>query len=77
MGCDVSAKLYRKAGGFMSRRKLDNYPDVLTVDDIIEILMIGRNKTYQLIKEGRIKTIRIGRKHRIAKKILIDYIESS
>lgn len=56
---------------------LEKYPDVLTPDDVIEILNIGRNKVYEMLNNGTIKSIRIGRKHRIPKKILIEYLENS
>ena len=56
---------------------LEKYPDVLTPDHVIEILNIGRNKVYEMLNNGTIKSIRIGRKHRIPKKILIDYLENS
>ena len=56
---------------------LEKYPDVLTPDDVIEILNIGRNKVYEMLNNGTIKSIRIGSKHRIPKKILIEYLENS
>ena len=56
---------------------LEKYPDVLTPDDVIEILNIGRNKVYEMLNNGTIKSIRIGHKHRIPKKILIEYLENS
>lgn len=56
---------------------LEKYPVVLTPDDVIEILNIGRNKVYEMLNNGTIKSIRIGRKHRIPKKILIEYLENS
>lgn len=56
---------------------LEKYPDVLIPDDVIEILNIGRNKVYEMLNNGTIKSIRIGRKHRIPKKILIEYLENS
>ncbi|MBR3997524.1 MAG: helix-turn-helix domain-containing protein [Clostridia bacterium] len=43
---------------------------------VIKILNIGRNKVYELLKNGTIKSIRIGCKHRIPKKILIKYLEN-
>ena len=41
---------------------LEDYKDVLQIDDIMEILKIGRNKAYDLIHAGEIKSLRIGRK---------------
>lgn len=60
----------------MSYKMLEEYPDVLTPYDVLKILNIGRNKMYELLKNGSIRSIRIGRKHRIPKKILIEYLES-
>ena len=40
---------------------LEKYPDVLTPDHVIEILNIGRNKVYEMLNNGTIKSIRIGR----------------
>ena len=48
----------------MKQKTLDNYPDVLTPNDIMQILSIGRNKVYELLNDGTLKSIRIGRKHR-------------
>ena len=61
----------------MKQKTLDNYPDVLTPNDIMQILSIGRNKVYELLNDGTLKSIRIGRKHRIPKKILIEFLENS
>lgn len=46
---------------------LENYPDVLKVEDIAEILRVGRNTSYNLINSQAIKSIKIGRNIRIPK----------
>ena len=53
---------------------LENYNDVLLVEDIMDILKVGRNSAYKLIKNGIIKSLRIGRNIRIPKAYLIDYL---
>lgn len=40
---------------------LENYCDVLKIQDVMEILDIGRNSAYKLIGNGSIKSLRIGR----------------
>ena len=60
----------------MSYKMLEKYPDVLTPYDVLKILNIGRSKMYQMLKNGSIRGIRIGRQHRIPKKILIEYLEN-
>ena len=52
-----------------------NYPDVVTIEQLMEMLGVGRNSAYRLINEKRIKTVSIGRKHIIPKKCVIDFLE--
>ena len=49
---------------------LQDEPDVLTVPDVIRILRIGRNKAYELIQQGRIKSISVGGKIIVPKNVL-------
>jgi len=53
---------------------LDEYSDVLSVEDGCKILNISRNTMYRLLKEGTITAVRCGKKWRISKKAIIDYI---
>lgn len=53
---------------------LEDYSDVLKIQDVMEILDIGRNSAYKLIGNGSIKSLRIGRNIRIPKIHLIDYL---
>lgn len=53
---------------------LSNYSDVLNVDDLCEVLLIGKNAAYKLLESGEIKGFRFGRKWKISKIALEDYI---
>lgn len=53
---------------------LDNYSDVLTANDVMGILHIGRNKVYELLHSKAIPSIRVGKKYLIPKKFLIDFL---
>jgi excisionase family DNA binding protein len=55
---------------------LTKYPDVLTVSQLKEILQLGKNKTYKLLQNGTISSIKIGNDYRITKKSLLDYLEN-
>ncbi|MGM1049997.1 MAG: helix-turn-helix domain-containing protein [Bacillota bacterium] len=44
---------------------LHDYPEVITVEDLLDILLIGRNSAYRLLKSGEIKSIKIGHTYRI------------
>ena len=51
------------------------YNDILCVSDVCELLMIGRNRVYELLNCGAIKGFRVGRSNwRIPKKSLETYI---
>ena len=51
-----------------------DYPDVITVDDLQNMLHIGRNTAYGMLKDGAIKTIKIGKKYIIPKQSVIEFI---
>ena len=50
------------------------YSDILSVSDVCEILFIGRNRVYELLKSGVLKGFRVGRCWRIPKNSLQTYI---
>ncbi len=55
---------------------LKDYDDILTVLDVRKILKIGRNKCYDLLQNGSIKSIKIGNSYRIPKTNLLNYLEN-
>jgi len=61
----------------MNKMTLDNYPDILKPNDIMDILQIGRSTCYKLLYGGSIPTIRIGKQYRVLKKELIKYLNES
>jgi len=54
-----------------------NFPDVVNVADLQKMLGIGRNSAYNLLKENKISSIRIGRTHKIPKKNVVKYLQSN
>ena len=57
-------------------RSYDELPLTLRVEDLMPILDIGRNTAYELVRCGKIRSIRIGKQLRIPKQALIDYLSS-
>jgi excisionase family DNA binding protein len=53
---------------------LDEYTDVLTVDDACEALKIGHNSIYVLLNSGQLKGYRCGRIWKIPKLAVQQYI---
>ena len=52
----------------------ENYSDVVTVEQLAEMLKIGRNTAYELVRAGIIPSVRIGRCIRVPKQTIIEYI---
>ena len=61
----------------MQETPLERYPDVVTIRDIQDILHIGRNAVYDLLRENRIKSIRLGKKYIVPKRSVIRFLELS
>lgn len=57
-------------------QRLNDYGDVLTVKDVQKILGIGRNAVYTMLKNGTLKSKRIGIKYIIPKRIVQTYLNS-
>lgn len=53
---------------------LENYGELITLDQLQEILSISRNTAYELLRTKKIKAIKIGKLWRIPKKSIEDYI---
>ena len=53
---------------------LNDYPDILTVEQLAQILGIGINAAYKLVNDGTIGSRRIGKTIRIPKVCVTDYI---
>lgn len=53
------------------------YKDVLTVDDVAEMLCIKPYRVYELIKSGRIKRLNTGKPFLVPKTEVIRFVETS
>lgn len=60
----------------MEENHHEEFPAVLKVEDLMDILEIGRNSAYDLVRSGRIKSIRIGRKIRITRDALAAFLQT-
>lgn len=49
-------------------------PLVLGVVDVADTLNIGRNKAYELINSGVIKSLKVGNQYRIPKQAFINFL---
>lgn len=49
--------------------------ELLTVEEVMEILYLGKNSVYNLLRSGQLKGIRLGRQWRIPKESINKMIE--
>lgn len=48
-----------------SSKPLDQYPEMMNVDEVAEYLRIHKNTAYTFIKTGKIPFVKIGRQIRV------------
>lgn len=53
----------------------DNYPDVITVEQLEEMLHIEKTFAYKLLKNNIIEAFKCGRSYRILKSKVIEYLK--
>ena len=52
----------------------EQYPDILTVEEVCEALRMGYNAVYEILNSGKLKAFKNGRVWRIPKSSLQQYI---
>ena len=77
MSCDFRNQLLNITNNKSKRSEksmLETYNDIMTVEDVCESLLIGKNAAYQLLNQGSIKAFRIGSRWKIPRASVIEYI---
>lgn len=54
-----------------------NYPDVVSIAELQSMLRISRNTAYELVRSGKIRSVKIGRTYRIPRTAVEDYLNVS
>lgn len=50
------------------------YPDIITIPQLQQMLSIGRHTAYELISDGYISAVKIGQEFKIPKVNVINYV---
>ena len=58
-------------------RSLADLPMTLRAEELMPVLGIGRNTAYELVRSGKLRSIRVGRQVRIPKNALIEFLEDT
>jgi excisionase family DNA binding protein len=54
-------------------KMFDNYNEILTVEELMKLLWIGKNKAYELLQSRQINAFRIGKVWKIPRKSVEEY----
>ena len=57
------------------KKIFSNYPDVVSINELMDMLNIGKNTAYGLLQSGTLKSIKIGKQYRIPKHFILEYLE--
>lgn len=52
----------------------NNYPDIVSIEQIMAMLNLGKSSVYSLLKSSHIRHVRVGRKYIIPKQSVIDFL---
>jgi hypothetical protein len=61
----------------LEKKKLKDYPSVLSVSDIQAILGIGRRQAYELVNSGSFHVARAGRRIMVSKTVFLQWLKGS
>ena len=53
-----------------------NFKKMLTPDDVKDRLFVGKNKVYEILRSGKLESVRIGRQYRVSESALQSYIKA-
>ena len=54
---------------------LSEYGDIVTIEEVMKMLQIGRVSVYQMLKSGEIRSLKVGKKYVIPKKSVIELFD--
>ena len=52
----------------------NEYDDVVTVNDVMKMLHIGKSNVYKLLRDNSIKNVKVGKRFIIPKSSIIEFI---
>ena len=52
----------------------NTYPDVVSIDEIQQMLRKRKNTVYELLKTEKLKSIKVGKKYIVPKKYVIEFL---
>lgn len=59
---------------YTSPKSVNSYPQVMTVPEMADMLRIGRNTAYRLVRDGDVPSVKVGRQVRVFRDDVISHV---
>lgn len=63
-----------KKGEKVNQELFSEYDDILSIKDVMDMLHIGKNTVYSLLRNNEIRNLKIGKRYIIPKQSVINFI---
>lgn len=60
-----------------SKEIFSEYSDIVTVDEVMKMLRLGKNTVYKLLKDDEIMNVKVGARHIIPKQSVIEFVSTT
>ena len=60
-----------------SREIFLEYSDIVTVDEVMKMLRLGKNTVYKLLKDDEIMNVKVGARYVIPKQSVIEFVSTT
>lgn len=60
-----------------SREIFSEYSDIVTVDEVMKMLRLGKNTVYKLLKDDKITNVKVGARYVIPKQSVIVFVSTT
>ena len=60
-----------------SKEIFSEYSDIVTVDEVMKMLRLGKNTVYKLLKDGEIMNGNVGARYIIPKQSVIEFVSTT
>lgn len=60
-----------------SKEIFSEYSDIVTVDEVMKMLRLGKNTVYKLLKDDKITNVKVGARYVIPKQSVIEFVSTT
>lgn len=60
-----------------SKEIFSEYSDIVTVDEVMKMLHLGKNTVYKLLKGDEIMNVKVGARYVITKQSVIEFVSTT